>query len=107
MLLAEPAKLTFVLSGSETCSALQDKLDACKAECMDVESRQQGLETHLSSNLRRRQQELQEVLLGANVEAERWVMSGSLVTTWPTLHLLHVRRGGICCAVMVALTTPV
>ena len=45
---------------------------------MDVESRQQGLETHLSSNLLRRQQELQEVLLGADAEAERWVMPGAL-----------------------------
>ena len=46
---------------------------------MDVESRQQGLDTHLSSNLRRRQQELQEVLLGADAEAERWVLYVTLV----------------------------
>ena len=68
--------MCFIVSGSRHCSALQDELDACKAECMDVESRQQNLDTHLSSNLRRRQQELQEVLLGADAEAERWVMSG-------------------------------
>ena len=75
---------------------------------MDVESRQQGLDTHLSSNLRRRQQELQEVLLGADAEAERWVISVTLVAwaTRPFLHLLHGRRGGICCGVVLSHTLP-
>ena len=99
----------FVVSGLRHCSALQDELDACKAECMDVESRQQGLETHLSSNLRRRQQELQEVLMGADAEAERWVTSGTLAARShkAVLHLLYVGRGGIHCAVVLTLASPV